>query len=62
MRHFCTEFAAQHKVTVDVTFEDVPSEIASGVSLCLFRVLQGRAAQRDETQRRAPVRGPAPEL
>jgi signal transduction histidine kinase len=40
MRHFCAEFAAQHKVTIDVAFEDVPSEIASGVSLCLFRVLQ----------------------
>ena len=40
MRHFCIEFAEQHKVTVDVAFEDVPAEIASEVSLCLFRVLQ----------------------
>jgi signal transduction histidine kinase len=40
VRHLCTEFAAQHKVTVDVALDEVPSEIASGVSLCLFRVVQ----------------------
>jgi PAS domain S-box-containing protein len=40
MRHFCTEFAEQHKATIDVAFEEVPAEIPSEVSLCMFRVLQ----------------------
>ena len=40
MRHFCTEFAEQHKVTVEFSCEDVPAEIPSEVPLCLFRVLQ----------------------
>ena len=40
LKVFCSEFAEQHKVTVDVAFEEVPAEIPPEVSLCVFRVLQ----------------------
>jgi PAS domain S-box-containing protein len=40
MNAFCREFAAQHHVTVDFDSQDVPRELPSEISLCLFRILQ----------------------
>jgi signal transduction histidine kinase len=40
MRLFCTEFSAQHGITIDFESEELPAELSSDVSLCLYRVLQ----------------------
>ena len=40
MRTFCTEFADQQKARVDFTSRDLPAQLPSNVSLCLYRVLQ----------------------
>jgi len=40
MRLFCTEFAGQHSVTIDFESEELPAELSSDGSLCLYRVLQ----------------------
>jgi PAS domain S-box-containing protein len=40
MKGFCEEFAALQRVDVDFTSRDVPDQLASDISLCLFRVLQ----------------------
>jgi PAS domain S-box-containing protein len=40
MRGFCTEFASQTRVEVDFSSRDVPDQLSSDISLCLFRVLQ----------------------
>lgn len=37
---FCREFSKQHNVEIDFSHKDVPNELAKGISLCLFRVLQ----------------------
>jgi len=40
MRLFCTEFAGQHGVTIDFESEELPAELSSDASLCLYRVFQ----------------------
>ena len=40
MRLFCKEFGELQKVEVDFNTHDLPSPLASDISLCLFRVLQ----------------------
>jgi signal transduction histidine kinase len=40
MRLFCTEFAGQQDVTIHFDSHDLPSELSSDISLCLYRVLQ----------------------
>ena len=40
MRGFCDEFAEQKHVDVDFAAHDVPDQLSSDISLCLFRVLQ----------------------
>jgi PAS domain S-box-containing protein len=40
MRGFCQEFGGQHKVKIEFKSHQVPSSLASDISLCLFRVLQ----------------------
>jgi PAS domain S-box-containing protein len=40
MRAFCDEFAEQKRVAVDFAAHDVPEQLPSDISLCLFRVLQ----------------------
>jgi len=40
MRLFCTEFGGQHGITIDFESEELPTELSSDVSLCLYRVLQ----------------------
>jgi signal transduction histidine kinase len=40
MRLFCTEFSGQHGITIDFESEELPAELSSDVSLCLYRVLQ----------------------
>src|SRR4029453_5360628 len=40
MRGFCEEFAEQKRVKVDFAAHDVPDQLPSDISLCLFRVLQ----------------------
>lgn len=39
-RSFCREFSEWHKVTVELTAENIPSSVSYDISLCLFRVLQ----------------------
>jgi signal transduction histidine kinase len=36
----CREVAARHEIEVDYTYERVPSQVADGVAISLFRVLQ----------------------
>jgi PAS domain S-box-containing protein len=40
MKHFCGELAEQQKVTIELDCRDIPGQIPSDVSLCLFRILQ----------------------
>ena len=40
MRLFCSEFAEQQKCTVDFESQDLPNQLPSDLSLCLFRILQ----------------------
>ena len=40
MSAFCHEFAEQKRVDVDFAAHDVPDQLSSDISLCLFRVLQ----------------------
>ena len=40
MSAFCHEFAEQKRVDVDFAAHDVPEQLSSDISLCLFRVLQ----------------------
>ena len=37
---FCRELSERQKVKIDLHCEDIPEELSSDVSLCLFRVLQ----------------------
>jgi len=40
MRGFCAELALQHKVEINFRHRDVPPNLPTDVSLCLFRVMQ----------------------
>jgi signal transduction histidine kinase len=40
MRLFCREFANQQGVTINFDSEELPAELNSDVSLCLYRILQ----------------------
>ena len=40
MRGFCRELAKQHKLTIDFQDENLPANLPSEVSLCLFRIAQ----------------------
>ncbi len=40
LRGFCQEFSQQQKVEVDFDSHDLPTSLASEISLCFFRVLQ----------------------
>jgi PAS domain S-box-containing protein len=40
IRHFCEEFAQQHRVTVALDAPDLPRRLTPEVRLCLYRVLQ----------------------
>jgi PAS domain S-box-containing protein len=37
---FCTEFAGQQKIKIDLAHADIPQHLSSEVEVCLFRVLQ----------------------
>jgi len=37
---FCQEFAEQHKVAVRLDTHDVPRQVLSDISLCVYRILQ----------------------
>jgi signal transduction histidine kinase len=39
-RGFCTEFAEHQKVEVELKTNDVPSDLPTDISMCLFRILQ----------------------
>lgn len=39
-KQFCKEFSDQHKVTVRLDTHDVPRQIPSDISLCVYRILQ----------------------
>jgi signal transduction histidine kinase len=40
MRLFCTEFAGQQGVTINFENEELPADLNSDTSLCLYRILQ----------------------
>ena len=40
IRSFCAEFSQQHGVTVDFTEKNIPRDLPSDISLCLFRIAQ----------------------
>jgi PAS domain S-box-containing protein len=40
MRGFCAELALQHEVEINFRHRDVPPDLPTDVSLCLFRVMQ----------------------
>ncbi len=40
MRLFCSEFAGQQGITIDFASEDLPQNLSSDISLCLYRILQ----------------------
>jgi signal transduction histidine kinase len=40
LRAFCEEFTDQQEIQVNLTHNDVPSDISKVASLCLFRILQ----------------------
>jgi signal transduction histidine kinase len=54
----CGEFAAQHEVQVDFTYENVPRSVPPHIALCLFRIAQEalRNVKRHSGAARAEVR------
>jgi signal transduction histidine kinase len=40
MRLFCSEFAGQQGITIDFASEDLPQNLSSDISLCMYRILQ----------------------
>jgi signal transduction histidine kinase len=40
VRAYCEELSDQHKVEINLQVEDIPSNLAYEISLCVFRVLQ----------------------
>ena len=40
VKGFCRELAKQHKLNIDFKDHDVPTDLATDISLCLFRVAQ----------------------
>jgi len=53
MNSFCREFAERHSVAVAFTHGEIPRMVESGISLCLFRVMQealNNAAKHSDAQ------------